>query len=290
MDIRFQLYSTLQIALGFGGLVAAPFLFLGVGGVVFPGTVLATRPILAAGLAFGVAVVGWFLFGRLRTGRWYAIGQEAGLGPTDAGRIASRVRRLVGGAALREPLPDLAGTRQGRSVGVLTYATQQSSGGMGGGGGSNTYTIATAELRHPMEPGIILFSNTGDGTGSVDLVPGELETATLDGEFEMVGRDTGDSAERILSGEVREALRSVERPAAVFLGDPTEIMLQGLPSETGMPDFVTDTIEDRLRDHPSNDAGTVAMNNEGLLMEAPELERQVAAVTAVANAVDRVDA
>lgn len=288
MGLRYRLYWGLQWLLGVGATFAAAFLFAGWGQAVFPDVELVGQPMLAGSLAAGVAVGSWYVFGRLRIRRWYAIGTQAGLTPDGSSTVVSRVGTIVSGPRAVSPLPDLTGTVHGRTVRAKTYAVSE--GSPETGSNSENFTVVEAELDGPTGMSAVLAPRAAGAATALDVLPGGLDMVTVDDEFSMVGDSSVAHAEEVLSARAREALLDLPAPVALYVGDPTDAVVSALPDEMGMVmSFAAGALEERLREYPAFDADTVSTNNAGLLLDADELERQAEAVAAVAEAVERVD-
>ena len=287
MRLKYRLLSVAQVLSLVIGIFGAAALGSGVAEEIITSLQLGDQRIPIAGGVFLLGVVGWIVFGRLRIRQWYAIGRRAGLSPGENGSFLSRLRRNLLVTTI-DPLPDLVGTVDGRTVRARTYATPTSSGDSGGG--ARNYTIIEAELSRPTDASIILLpSSEGDETLG-GMLPGDAETAAVDDDIEMVGRGSVEIAGELVTGSARKELLGGDEPFGVFVGDPTDAMLDTLEGELGMGmSLAMNALAERLREHPANDPATVSVNNRGLLLDADLLARQTRAAAAIADAVEQVE-
>jgi len=284
MELRYRLYSAGQILSLLVGVALAVAAYAGLVGAVAPGLVPTEQRTAVAGGVVALALAGWFVFGRLRVGRWAAIGEQAGLRP-DEGGFGSRVRTGIDVPISVDPVPDLVGTVRGRAVRATTYTVSTGASG-DEGSTSKSYTVLQAELDDPTDSGIVLGPATdGPGSEMIDLLPGSVETVAVDDQFVAVGTDSEGAARDLLTPESRTALLALEEPTGVYVGDSTDIVMDALPEEMGaVMSLVSGKIEERLRSHPANDAATVSIITQGLLLDPDRIERRLTAAAAVANA------
>jgi hypothetical protein len=81
MGLRYRFYSGVQMLVVAAGIFGAALLYSGWGQAFFPSVALARQRMLAGSLALGGGLLGWYVFGRLRIGRWRDVGDEVGLAP-----------------------------------------------------------------------------------------------------------------------------------------------------------------------------------------------------------------
>jgi hypothetical protein len=292
VEIKYRVYSglrVLSILVGFGGGV---FLAAGFSEVVAPSLVTAGQRVPAGAAVFVAGMVAFVVFGRLRTRRWFAIGRAAGLTPTDGSSASGFDLRVgFGRSIFGGPHPNMVGEVNGRPVTVGTYTVKKSSGGEGGSS-SKTYTIVDAELSAPTDVAAVL--GVGEDASDLDtgeMLPGGLDAVSVDDRFVAVGNLDESQARRLLGGRAKNALLDIEDPSGLIVGDPTDAITSALPDDMGMAaSFVVGKLREKLQEHPAFDDTTVSRNNLGVLLDAGEMERQMAAVAAVADAVEGLDA
>jgi hypothetical protein len=265
-----SLYQLARVAWGAVAFAAVVVVYSGNARPYVPPDVL---PYGAAG-AFGVAVVlvlaGVFVVGRFEVRSWRRMGRAAGLEP-DGWSVLSK--------------PDLAGTVDGRSVRVSTYAVDEGGGG-DDGGGSATYTLVEADLGTPVDDGYVLGR---DAAGPVVAdAPVDVGQRDLDGGHHVVGADA--VSERVLTDDVRDTFDA--SPGAVVVGDPTDAFAAALPDDGDgfVGSMLSAGVEQALAERPSFDAATAATDDRGVLLDAAELDARIEAVVAVADAHETVDA
>lgn len=284
MTTRHRLYAGAQIGWLILGIGAALAVFSGLAEQALPGLELSNqRGPLAAGAAV-VAVAGWIVFGRLRIRTWHAVGREAGLQPDDSSGLLSRATGRTG----IDPLPDLAGTVDGRPVRVTTYSTSGGLGAGSSGGASRSFTVVKASLDEPTDESVVIApSSDGADRGVAGMVPESVETAAVDDEFVVLGESAGERTGEVLPERARGALLDLGQ-GGVTVGDPTDLILEemmgGMAGELAL--LAGDGIEDALRSNPAFDASAVSVSTGGLLVDAETLERQAAAVATIADAVE----
>lgn len=213
-----------------------------------------------AGLV-AVALAGLYAVDRLKVRDWRTTGEAAGLHPR-------------GGGLLRGT-PQLVGSVGGRPVRARTVTRS----GDGPLSRSTTYTVVEADLQAPATEGLILLWGDAGGAGLTGEYP-ELSVTDLDGAFAAVGREA--LARRIVASRAGNALRELRPPGAMYVGDVGALLAEatGDPADAGLVGLLGDSPGDEL----PGDAGTVSMETKGLLLDDETLERQAAAVAAVADA------
>lgn len=283
MTIRYRLYAGAQVAWLLLGIGTAVALYSGMAQAALPSLRLPDPRWLAAAAAVGVGVAGFLVFGRLRIGTWYAVGRQAGLTPDGLGGFLSRLSTSAGGLPVTtDPLPDLAGTVDGRPVRVTTYHVP---GGVDDSG--TNHTVVEASIDEPVADGMILFGGDVDvsSLGVLETFPESMDPATVDDRFLVLGDDSGERAGEVLTQRARDAILDLD--VGMIVGDPTDTLVGELSGiGDAMPLISSDGIEDRVRSSPGHDASSVAVTQQGLVVDAPKLQRQAAAVAAVADAVD----
>lgn len=254
-------------------------LLFGWGGVVFAATVAVfsgnAEPLLSpsavpldgpASLALftGVPlVVGAVVIVSLRKRAWRRAGQRAGLSPTGLSLLGT---------------PALVGTKDGRTVTARTVSRNTGSSGESGSG-HTTYTVVEAELDGPASDRIIVGITDEGEFGEVTT---QVETTSVGGY--SVITDVPERAEQVLTGRTRTALEAPRQMEAVFVGDAAGLLLDSLPEAEGMiAGALTGAMESQMREKFPGDDTMVTTQTKGLLLDASELERQAAAVVAVAN-------
>lgn len=288
MEIRYHLYTAAQIVAAFVGVGGAAATGAGIPSRIAPELVPMEQRFPVAGALLAAATAGWIVFARLRVDRWRAVGRAAGLS-LDAGGDASRLRAALGTPLSADPLPDLAGTVDGRTVRASTYRVSTGGGGDGSSGSTEEYTVVAAELDAPTDASAIVGPATAEGEDIDAMLPGSVETTALGSDLVMLGDAPEAFADEMRSGAGGRALVGLDEPVGVTVGDATDAIMDALGDElsTAMAFLPSDRLEERFREHPANDAGTVAVNNEGVLLDADRLAEQAEAAAAVAGAVEQ---
>lgn len=233
----------------------------------------ADLPIQGPVALFGTGLVsllaGAFVLGRLKRRSWKRTGRAAGLTP-DGGFLGT---------------PDLEGTVDGRAVRARTITRRT---GSGGEGGSNrtTYTIVEADLAEPTEHGLLVAPGDGTdvGTGSVNVDLDQL-TTTVDGVAAVADSDA--LARDTLTQRVVDALDEPGRLEVVLVGNAADVLTDQLPDGSGLTGSLFSHAKSKIADEMAGDAGTVSTEDKGLVLNATELEAQVAAVAATADSFER---
>lgn len=240
------------------------------------------------GLAL-VAVVVLFLGGAVVSGfldrwAWKRTGRRAGLSPAGFQLLKNPPngnRELVGN-------PDLVGTARGRSVTARTYNTGSN---REGSSSRKTHTVVETELETPVD-WTATFVPGGDGAAAEIPDFGSTEARAVDDEFAVWGEVPDDVAEEVLSGPVRTALLDLESNVSVgnmgshLLGS----MREAVAGESGMAASLAQGMLDAGSvDEPEGNT-RVEHREEGILLDAEELEHRMEAVAAVAKSVERVEA
>ncbi len=290
MALRYRRYAVGQVLFLVLGIGAALAVGSGMARAVFPGLSLpAGRVPLALGLAaFGLG--GFAGMGHLRIRRWDAIGREVGLSPDESARLTERLSTGPGGTITTDPLPDLTGTVNGRPVRVTTYST--AGGSPESGTSPRTFTVVKATLESPIADALIV-SGSADGveSGLAAVATESLPATTID-DVVVFGADAEDRGRELLSGRVRTVLESSGASVGAILGDPTDLILEGLMGDMGGQLALMageEQIRQRLHEHPAHDPSAVSCSTESRHVDASDLRRQIEMVTALAAAADRVD-
>jgi hypothetical protein len=227
---------------------------------------LPVAPIRAAAGLVALALAGVYAIDRLKVRDWRTTGEAAGLKPRGGG--------LLGGT------PQLVGSVGGRPVRARTVTRSKTVGG-DSTTRSRTYTVVEADLQEPASTGLVLL--WGDGAASdvalVEESP-ELSVAELDGSFAAVGPE--DVARGIVASRAGNALRSLQSEGSMYVGDVGGLLAEagGDAADQGLVGLLGDGVADAL----PGDAATVGTETRGLVLDADAIERQAAAVAAVADA------
>lgn len=261
-----SLYTIVLFAwalLVFGGTVAvfsgqaAPF--------VTPETLPLGGPVGLFVFAGGLLVVGGVGITLLKRRAWRRAGRRANLRPDGGGVLGT---------------PALVGTANGRPVRVRTIKRETSSGGESGSS-KTTFTVVEADFEKPATEGLVISNEGGDidGMGEMSV---SFETETV-GEFAVVGTSE-ELARETLTTRARNALREPAFLDSVLVGNASDVLLEAVPDSDGLlVGPLTDGIERKLRDSMAGDAGTVRVETKGLILDHEELDRQITAMTAVAD-------
>lgn len=266
-----------KLALGLVVLLLAAAIGLAYAGMAEPlvsPDQLPGSPVVGGGAIVALVVVAAVASSYLDTGAWKQMGRQAGLTP-GGGQFASGLPEESG-------KPVLAGTVEGRPVRARTYST-----GGGRHSSSTTYTVVEAELETPVD-----WSARFGGPGRESPEdPGvdAAKTQTVEG-VGVAGDVPDDLARGILSAAVRDALSTVD--GAVSVGDVkqnvVDDMIDTLPEGSGsMAETLARGVLNAGSEGDGGPTRKVEHRDSGLLTDAAELQRRIAAVAAVADAVDR---
>jgi len=148
--------------------------------------------------AVGLFLVGMLVVNRLKRRDWTAAGRAAGLEPEGGGLFET---------------PDMVGTVGGRAVRATTI-TRKTSSSTGNGNDTTTYTVVEADLREPIEEGLVVGERQDEpllGTSDVggfenEELPAGVDAETV-GEHRVISGE-GPSAEAVLPPRARDALEA----------------------------------------------------------------------------------
>lgn len=283
MVSRVTLYGRLQALWFVLVVVGTVVVYAGLARPYVSPTVLPEGP-ATVGVVFGGAIAGILVFGHLRRRAWLEMGRQMGFAPGSRSLVSSETSSSLPVSVF--PLPDLEGSVDGRDVRVTTYKRHR--GGGDDGGSTESYTLVEAALCDPVETGLVVGRGSAPADdATADVVSGPVEFTAVDDEFGVVGEVSTDAAREILSGDARTALLDLDNLDGLTIGDPTDVFVGALPDAAGA--FLDASgLEAKLRDHPANDASTVSIKTEGVVSDPSRLQRQAAAVAAVAGRVDGV--
>lgn len=234
-------------------------------------------PVVGMGAILALVVLGLLSSVYLDRKAWREMGEQAGLTVGGGSRFAD-------GPPQESDRATLEGIVDGRPVRARTYST-----GGGQTGSSRTYTVVEAELGSPVE------WHASFGTPNPDRAPKDpgidaAKTRTVDG-VGVRGEVSDEIARAVLTPAVRDALSAVEGEVAVgdvkenFVGDVLDELddADGGLAGTFAEGVLRSTTE--VEEGPSR---VVGHRDRGLLTDGTELQRRIDAVTAVADAVDRL--
>lgn len=272
-----RLYAGAQIAWGL--LVGATFVLL-YSGQVEP--IVSTSQLpgplwLAGAVAAGAVLAGWIAIARLQVRSWLAMGAEVGLAPDAAST----------GSLSPLALPDLTGTVDGRRVRVRTVSRTVANVGGDGTAHSATSTIVEAELDAPADDGAVIARREPGPSepNSTDFGPVQLPNEPVGDRF-VVLAGSPDLARAVLTPRTRDALLEVNALDALLVGDAGGVLNAALESMVG--GLATGALDDSIGDAVEDDPATVGNEFRGKLLSATELDRQIAAVVAVADSFETV--
>jgi len=233
-------------------------------------------PMGGFGIMAGVIIAGVVVIGRLETRAWKKMGRKAGLEPERGLNLLGR--------------PAMTGTVRGRPVRVDSYKV--SSGGSGeSGGSSTTYTLVEAELAEPVERGFFFGKHGGESSHILDDLPNELREKRVGDEFYAMGDIPAETAAQLHTPRVSDTFRDPNGAGTVVVGDPTDVIMSAVPdSGGGLMGSFTGIVESKLRDKAEFDASMASHGRKGLILSAEKLDKQLAAVVAVAEAYERAEA
>lgn len=302
------LWSLIVISIVVAALVVTPlgrFVDPYVGGVM--GSYIVRPSLSQKGIVGGTAVVIVILSGvslRFVTAwHWEAIGQEVGLTPVDEAELRESIDHdddaMIGQAIL-------AGTRDDRTVRArrLTVKSKQKGSGEGGTN-SRTYTLIEADLREPAKSGALV--SRGDRSFRVNLGDsGEIPTlgdrfgdlTAVEQEPFVAQTNDGPSIRDVLAGRARNELLELASFELLLVGDSEAVYAELFSNlRDSMPEvggfslgsmFPSGTeIAEKL---DRSDAMAVTHQLEDALTDVDELDRQIDAVVAVADAFERAEA
>lgn len=289
--------------------------FIGLSVIVGAGTIAVmsgvTQPYIAhhppsqalpvLGAAVGMIVVGGFMLRFVDAWHWEAVGGHVDLTPAEDGLprrgLSHHDDALIGKSIL-------TGTIRGRPVRarVLTKKRDRDD----SNSGSRTYTLVEADLREPAEEGALV--SRGDASlafevGAADDSPnmsdhfGDLTDLQEDPFF---GQTTAEPLLRaVLAGRARRHLLELETFGLLHVGNSEEVYTELFSSfmseiRDAMPEvagFAVGAMFPSGRDVAERmdhgDQATVTHRLEEVLLDPEELERQVNAAVAVADAYER---
>lgn len=235
-----------------------------------PGGGSSAGGLFIVGAAAVLIVAGVLVIGRFESSAWTEAGQEAGLTPEGGGVLGSA---------------DLTGTVRGRPVCARTVSRK--AGGDSRSGSNVTYTVVETDLTEPAEDGIMI-SRTAEGESAGRAAFGDVsvDSTAVDDRFAVVGGEGEDLARQLLSGRTRNLLLDVEDLETLTIGDTTGVLLAGMPDMSGslVGGVVEDKLEGKLASQTSATPSTVAIESEGVLLDAEELQRRIDAVVTTAEA------
>lgn len=217
------------------------------------------------GFAAGLFVVGAIVIWQLKRRAWRRAGRRANLTAEGGGLLGSQ---------------DLVGTVTGRAVRARTIKRRTSDGGEGGSN-KTTYTVVEADLDERAAEGLVISTGGGE-MSDIGGLSVDLETETV-GDFGVVG-STADLAGDTLTTRVRNALDEPTLLDSVLVGNASDVLLEAVPDSDGaIAGRITDRIKSKIEGEMAGDAGTVRTETRGLILDGAELDRQITAVTAVAD-------
>lgn len=258
--------------------------------------------ILAIGSGFGLAFVNRWL--------WIAMGEAVGLTPAENGLPRSSLSHPDHSTISR---PILTGTVRGRTVRARTF-TVKSDGGDPDDSSSTTHMLVEADLEAPVEEGAVVtrgdadlsFSIPSTNSGDEPTMPSMSESfgdLTVVQEGAFYAQTNAESLLRtVLSGRTRNDLDAVASFAALQVGNAKaiyEAMYSSALSmaREAMPEIGGFSLESVLPSAADladglvySDAQTVTFKLEDVPNDPDELDRQVTAAVAVADAFERARA
>lgn len=226
----------------------------------------------AIAAAVGIAVGGLLVSRYLDRRAWKRTGRAAGLSPEGGGLLGR---------------PDLTGTVRGYPVRVHTYSARG-----GHNDTSKTFTVVGTDLDDPVDWRAMVAHSSEEETADLGEIGGN-RWIEVDGEFGVWGPVSEAFARTLLTDEVRDALTALDGGVAVgdvdqqVVGAMRESIPDGADSmAAGIAQGMLEAATDVAGDGP---AKRITVEDRGLLLDAAELERRVAAVTALREAVERTE-
>ena len=234
---------------------------------------LPLTPPQAVGASFGILILGVILSKALDALAWRRTGKRAGLTPDGGLNPVGK--------------PALTGTVHGRDVRARTDTR-----GGGNNSPSRTYTVVETTLQTPVEWTAMVAPADSAEIHHLPSVDTDTEHwTTIDDQFAVWGDISEEQMRGVLSGRVREMLRTLG--SGVMVGDVgEEVLNQFAASIPDDADGVSATAASGLlgavgADGESEHSRQVTHKDRGALYDADELERRAEAVAAVAEAVER---
>lgn len=230
-----------------------------------PSTVPGPGPVGVFVAALVLILFGTTVVGRLRVREWRSAGRRVGLEPTDGGLLGT---------------PDLAGTVDGRRVRARTIERRTSS--SGSESGTTTYTVVETDLQAPADQGLVVA--TPDA--GADVVIGERPDPETVDDHEVVA-GSPELARAVLTDRVQSALAAPALLESVWAGDATGALLAAIPEGDGLAGMLTNAMQEQVESKFPDAPDTVGTQTKDLILDPGELEAQVEAVLAVADAFER---
>jgi hypothetical protein len=227
-------------------------------------------PLQMFGTAVVLIIAGVLLINQFEKRSWKRAGRHANLTPSG--------RSLIG-------KPDLEGEIDGHTVRARTIKRKTSSSG-DEGSNKSTFTVIEAGLASHANDGLILggAGDSGFESGPLSIDLSTQGTTVADVTFlgnEELGRD-------VVTARVSDALGESDQIEAVFAGDTDEILLDAIPNpDGGIAGAIASKLQDGVKKRLPGGPGTVSTEQRGVVLDGAELQRQTAAVAAVADSFDR---
>lgn len=259
--------------------------------------------IAIAVLFFAGPAVGLVVGMRVHSRRWQSAGESVGLTPEGEGGGTGRSRgetdpggptgvtendELLDGSLERDSAsgtPALTGTVEGRPVRVEKQWRRVNVSG-GTQTANEAYTHIETPLDPPAEQGVVLFANDADGVTETTRLLEESDASVVrDGEVVAVG--TSDlCTQAVATGRSRQAFLQAESLDELRVGDPSDAFGHVTEAAAGdVPGFATSVVDDLFEGYTSADPSTATNHgNRDVLTDSTDLERQVRAVVAAADA------
>jgi hypothetical protein len=243
---------------------------------VFPGA--GWRPVEAVpadvyllGTTALLGIGGLVLLGLLQKWSWLRTGRPAGLS-SDGGLF---------------PSPTLSGTVRGRNVRARTIRRRKSSNTARNDTTTTSYTVVEADLDAPVADGFAIERRLDDAGMLSGVLGSEGEgDGDGDGDIELVG-ETETVDPDVLSRQSRDALVDPTYFGRFSVGAVPDdrIGAVGTPKRTFLGAVGSGTLASTYSEDTHGDAGRITHESTGVILDAAEMERQVEAVVAVAEAV-----
>jgi len=227
-------------------------------------------PFQMVGVAVVLVVAGALVIDRLERRAWTAAGERAGLSPRGGG-LRSR--------------PDLVGTVDGREVRARTV--KRKTGGDGESGSSTTtFTVVETALAEPTDRGFIVTAGGAPTAGTEDLPVDLADRLTTVGDVAVLG-EPGEFAREALTPRAQNAIAAADSLEGVHVGESADVFLEAIEaSGGGLAGSMVGLMETKIKERMPSDAGSVATERKGVVLDAEDLAARAEAVAAVADGVE----
>jgi len=239
-----------------------------------PAVAGAPRELTAFGAMVVVFLSGTAVIRGVQKLSWLRVGRRAGL---------SREGGLF-------PTPHLTGTVDGRSVRARPVTREEQSTSEQNTSTKNSYTVVEVALEEPESEGIVI--RRADDPGLVGSALGGGPDA--EGRDRISVYDDSDElpTDEVLSGATQDALLAPAHFDTMSVGTGPQWLLDegGSVTRTFLGALGSGTLAEQVSGDPHDEASWVTLESRGTVLNADELDRQVAAAVAVAEAHESVEA